>query len=302
VSGLGRSLMRVRSPLLGFALVLPSLVLILALIAYPLVFSLVLSFGKVGANFRHYQFVGLGNYVSVFTDPENWHALLVTLEFAAAVTLAVTLVALGGALLLNFEVRGRALFRSLLLVPWAIPPIANGVIWLSIFNKNYGALNGLLFQLGIKTAYTLAWSDNPGLAMASVLIAQVWKWSPFITLMLLAALQSIPEDLYHAARIDGAGIWRRFASITLPLLMPTMLLLTLLNVVWAANAFDLIFALTRGGPGDATKVVAYYIWIRTFSATADFGGGAALSYVVLLICVLVTFAYARAAKRQRVDY
>ena len=298
-SGLYR---RPRSPLLAFTLVFPSLLIILLLIIYPLLFSLVISFGKVGANFRGYQFVGLKNYLAVVTDNAIWHSFLLTLEWVVGVSVVLMLVGLSGALLLNTDIRGRTIFRTLLLVPWAVPPVANGIIWLSIFNKNYGALNGLLYQLGFTQAYSVGWLETPRLAMVSVIVAQVWKWSPFITLMLLAALQSIPEELYEAAKIDGAGFVRRFSRLTIPLLLPTLLLLTLLNLVWALNAFDLIYALTQGGPGNATKVIAYHIWKQTFSAAADFGGGAALSYIVLFISLFITVAYARVVKARRVEY
>jgi multiple sugar transport system permease protein len=293
---------RPRSSLLGFTLVLPSLLIILLLIIYPLLFSLVISFGKVGANFRGYQFVGLVNYVTAVTDPQIWHAFLLTLEWVVGVSVILMVVGLSGALLLNTNIRGRAIFRTFLLVPWAVPPVANGIIWLSIFNKNYGAVNGLLYQLGFLQAYDIGWLETPRLAMLSVIIAQVWKWSPFITLMLLAALQSIPEELYEAAKIDGAGIMRRFSNLTVPLLLPTLLLLTLLNLVWALNAFDLIYALTQGGPGNATKVIAYHIWKQTFSAAADFGGGAALSYIVLFISIFITVAYSRVVRARRVEF
>ncbi len=293
---------RPRSPLLAFTLVFPSLLIILLLIIYPLLFSLVISFGKVGANFRDYQFVGLKNYLTVVSDNAIWHSFLLTLEWVIGVSAVLMLVGLSGALLLNTDIRGRAIFRTLLLVPWAVPPVANGIIWLSIFNKNYGALNGLLYQLGFTQAYSVGWLETPRLAMVSVIVAQVWKWSPFITLMLLAALQSIPEELYEAAKIDGAGVVRRFSYLTVPLLLPTLLLLTLLNLVWALNAFDLIYALTQGGPGNATKVIAYHIWKQTFSAAADFGGGAALSYIVLFISLFITIAYARVVKARRVEY
>ena len=298
-SGLYR---RPRSPLLAFTLVFPSLLIILLLIIYPLLFSLVISFGKVGANFRGYQFVGLKNYLAVVTDNAIWHSFLLTLEWVVGVSVVLMLVGLSGALLLNTDIRGRTIFRTLLLVPWAVPPVANGIIWLSIFNKNYGALNGLLYQLGFTQAYSVGWLETPRLAMVSVIVAQVWKWSPFITLMLLAALQSIPEELYEAAKIDGAGFMRRFSHLTIPLLLPTLLLLTLLNLVWALNAFDLIYALTQGGPGNATKVIAYHIWKQTFSAAADFGGGAALSYIILFISLFIMVAYARVVKARRVEY
>lgn len=293
---------RPRSPLLAFTLVFPSLVIILLLIIYPLLFSLVISFGKVGANFRGYQFVGLKNYLAVVTDNAIWHSFLLTLEWVVGVSVVLMLVGLSGALLLNTDIRGRTIFRTLLLVPWAVPPVANGIIWLSIFNKNYGALNGLLYQFGFAQAYSVGWLETPRLAMVSVIVAQVWKWSPFITLMLLAALQSIPEELYEAAKIDGAGFVRRFSRLTIPLLLPTLLLLTLLNLVWALNAFDLIYALTQGGPGNATKVIAYHIWKQTFSAAADFGGGAALSYIILFISLFIMVAYARVVKARRVEY
>lgn len=291
-----------QSTIFAFSLVFPSLLVILILIVYPLAYSFILGFGKVGANFRGYKFIGVQNYINVITDKFVWHSFLVTLEWVAGVTILLQLAGLGGALLLNTNIRGKSIFRALLLVPWAVPPVANGIIWLSIYNKNYGALNGLLYQLGIIREYNIAWLETPSLAILSVIIAQVWKWSPFATLMILAALQSIPDELYEVAKIDGAGIIQRFRFITLPLLLPTLLILILLNLVWSLNAFGLIYALTQGGPGNATKVIAYHIWKQTFSAAADFGGGAAMSYIVLFISIMITLLYSRAARAARVQF
>jgi ABC-type sugar transport system permease subunit len=246
--------------------------------------------------------VGIRNYVTVLTDPYVWYSFRITLQWVVGVTVVLQLVALGGALLLNTNIRGQAICRALLLVPWAIPSVANGILWLSIYNTSYGALSGILYQFGIIKDYTIGWLETPWLAMVSVTVAQVWKWSPFATLMILAALQAIPYELYESAKIDGAGVFARFWHVTLPLLLPTTLILVLLNLVWSLNAFELIYALTQGGPGNATKVIAYHIWKQTFSPAADFGSGAALSYIILILSLIITLLYAKAARAARVQY
>ena len=198
--------------------------------------------------------------------------MAVALEIALGVLIA---------LMLNRDFPRRWFVRMLALLPWAIPPVVNGIIWKWMLNPRYGALNGLLLQLGIiKTPDDyIIWLGTPTLALLMVVLADVWKETPFIMLLFLAALQTIPRDLYEAARIDGAGPIRILFRITLPLIAPTLFVAVALRTIWALKSFDLIYSLTAGGPSNGTSVIAYYTYLESF-VSLDLGRGAAAAYLL----------------------
>ncbi len=286
-----------RSVLFGLTLVTPSLLTIFIIIIFPLLYTFFLSLGEVNANFGDYKFIGLENYISSFKDSSFLRSIYTTFKWVAGVVILELILGMCFALLLNTNIRGRNIYRTILLIPWALPPIVNGILWKQIYNQNFGALNGLLFQLKIIDDYTIAWLGTPVLAMISVIIAQVWKGTPFVTLMFLAGLQTIPEDLYDAAMVDGAGLIKRFRHITLPLLRPIILAMVLLNTVWSFNVFDVIYATTAGGPANSTQVIAYYVWHKTFMAT-NFSKGSALAFIVLLISLVFAYSYIKGLRRR----
>jgi multiple sugar transport system permease protein len=192
---------------------------------------------------------------------------------------------------LSTQMRGRSVFRSLLLVPMMLPAVVVGVVWRLMLNSNFGALNGTLKGIGVNTD-ALTWTGSPKLAMASVIVADVWQWTPFMFLILLAGLQAIPQEPYEAALIDGASGWQTFRHVTLPLLKPAILIALLLRTMDLLRVFDQIFILTEGGPGFATETVSLYIY-RTAFRFSNFGYAAAMSFVLLMITNVISVGYIR---------
>jgi multiple sugar transport system permease protein/N,N'-diacetylchitobiose transport system permease protein len=244
-------------------------------------------------------FVGLANYVDVLGDPYFQASLGRTVYFMV-VSIAIEMV-LGVlvALLLNKPFKGRGLLRALILVPWALPITIDAAMWKWILNANYGALNSLLWQLGLIDKYQ-AWLSDYHTAMLFVIVADVWKVTPLVILLTLAALQTIPISLYEAAVVDGANRWRSFWRITLPLITPTLMIVLLIRSMDAFRVFDIIYIMTTGGPADGTKVLSYYTYLEAFSYLR-FGRAAALSYLMTLFVGVLAFAYIKLLNRE-VEY
>jgi ABC-type sugar transport system permease subunit len=199
---------------------------------------------------------------------------------------AITVLALPAALLLNETFRGRRALAALLLVPWSIPTVANGLMWKWIYDESFGALNGALAQLGLIDRY-LVWLGDPAKTLALVANAYVWRAVPLATILLLVTMKSIPDVLYRAAKVDGAGLVQRFIHVTLPSLRPGLVMVVIFETMLAIRHFDLFFILTSGGPGDASHVAAWHVYVETFR-NLSFGTGSALAYMM----ALATFAIA----------
>jgi multiple sugar transport system permease protein len=212
-----------------------------------------------------------------------------TFVYAIAALTCEFLLGLGLALLLNSEIRGRGIFRASLLVPMMLPAVVVGVVWRLMLNPNFGAINGTLKQIGINTE-SLTWTASPKLAMLSVIAVDVWQWTPFVFLVLLAGLQAIPQEPYEAALIDGSSRWQTFWHVTLPLLKPSILIVLLLRTMDLLRVFDQIFILTEGGPGFATETISLYIY-RTAFRFFDFGYAAAMSFVLLALTNVISAIY-----------
>jgi ABC-type sugar transport system permease subunit len=284
--------------LLAAVLMLPALLIICVVTLYPLARSFWISLHRW--NLMRPQegqpFVGLDNYRFILTDPQFHESLRLTVIFTvSAVILEITL-AVGIALVLNRNFRGRTFVRLLALLPWAVPSIVNGIMWKWILNPSYGALNGLLYSLGIIDQYII-WLGDPQTAMAMVVLADVWKETAFIMLLVLAALQTIPHDLYEAARVDGANPLQSFWHITLPLIQPVLFVAIALRTIWALKSFDLIYTLTAGGPSNGTAVVGYYTYIKSF-VSLQLGRGAAAAYIMTLLVFLLVIVYQRVLYRE----
>lgn len=192
-------------------------------------------------------------------------------------------------LVLNRSFKGRGLVRALILVPWALPHIVTGITWKWIFNANYGVLNGILYSLGLIESYK-AWLGSADTALYMIVVPKVWKEIPFVALILLAGLQTIPRRLYESARVDGANPWQSFLHVTLPLLKPQILVVLVLETVWAIRVFDVVYAMTRGGPANASMVLNYLTYKETFEYL-HFGYGAALAWIMLIITLGLAIIY-----------
>lgn len=268
----------------GWILLLPALLLLLFVFAYPLAraFWLSLFTKNLGTELQP-VFSGLDNYVRMAGDGRFWQSFWTTTVFTSASVVLELLLGMGIALVLNQRFLGRSLVRTTAILPWALPTALIGLAWAWIFNDQFGVMNDILLRLGlIRTG--INWLGDPTLAMMAVIFADVWKTTPFISILLLAGLQSISADLYEAHAVDGATPWQSFRKITLPLLMPQILIALLFRFAQAFGIFDLISVMTGGGPGGATEVVSLYIY-STVMRYLDFGYGAALVVVTFLLLV-----------------
>ena len=272
----------------------PAILLILAFSIAPLVYVFYLSFQDLRIGMGASGFAGLDNYRFVLEDASVTRALTNTLYFAALSVLLSTLIGLGVALLLNSDMPGAGWLVSAIVLPWAIPEIVNALMWQWIYNPTYGALNGILYSLGLIPDYR-AWLSSPGSAMHAVIFAYAWKLVPFVVIILYAGLTAIPTEYYEAAEIDGAGALAQFLHITLPLLAAPLGVVVLFCMVWSMRAFDIVYLLTRGGPGDGTMVLSYFVFAKAFEF-GDVGAGAAVACLLAIMTFVLTGLYMRALR------
>jgi multiple sugar transport system permease protein len=286
----------------GLALLMtaPALVFLLAIIAYPLVYALVLSVHQVGVRelrSGEMPFVGLDNVLALVNDAVFHASLQHTFIFVAISVVLEVILGIGIALTVNEQsIWLSRVTRVLILLPWAVPPIVNGLLWSFIYSSKYGYLNVLLLNAGVIGEF-VQWTGNADIALYMVVIPYVWRTTPFAVLLFHAALQGVPDELYEAAEVDGAGAWHRFWSITLPLLIPTILVVLVLRTSFAFMVFDEIFAITGGGPGNATWTAAWYIYRTSFQPPFEIGVGAAAGYVLALIIFIIAFIYVKLLNR-----
>jgi multiple sugar transport system permease protein len=264
---------------------LPAAILLLFVFGYPIVRAFWLSFfAKNLATKLQPVFCGLDNYARMVGDGHFWQSFWIATTFTTASVILELLLGLGIALVLNQKFWGQGGVRTIAILPWALPTALMGLAWAWIFNDQFGVVNDILLRLGIiKTG--INWLGEPTLALLATIFADVWKTTPFISILLLASLQSISPDLYEAHAMDGAKPWQSFYQITLPLLAPQILIATLFRFAQAFGIFDLIAVMTGGGPGGATEVISLYIY-STVMRYLDFGYGAALMVVTFLLLVL----------------
>jgi multiple sugar transport system permease protein/N,N'-diacetylchitobiose transport system permease protein len=241
-------------------------------------------------------FVGLKNYEKLLANPGFRAALGHTLHFTVLSLIIELVIGVAVALLLNARFRGRWLLRAVIVIPWAIPTIVNGAMWRWIYNPSYGALNNLLVSLHFTKQYH-AWLGDPATAMNMVVIADAWKMIPLVAMLVLAALQLIPEEVYEAAAVDGAGRLRSFVSVTLPYLKSVILVVLVIRTIDAIKVFDIIYAMTGGGPADSTLPVAYYAYNETFNQLFISRGSAA-AYLIAMVTLVFTLVYSRLLRNE----
>jgi multiple sugar transport system permease protein len=243
-------------------------------------------------------FVGLENYHELIKDSVARHSFWVTAVFVAITTFFELLIGLFIALLINHRFPGRGLLRACVLIPWAIPTVVSAQMWRFLFNDAYGMINYAAF--GADTARYIPWLAIPGTALSAIIVADIWKTSSFAALLILAGLQVIPEELYQAAKVDGAGLWRRFRHITWPLIRPALLISLLFRTVDAFRVFDLAFVMTQGGPADATNVLQLYGYKKMF-VEGWMGYGSAISVCIFIIVLILSIIYVRSVGRRLLE-
>jgi multiple sugar transport system permease protein len=275
----------------GLCFVAPALIALALILGYPILRSLLLAMQHVrlGGGHLHVHWIGWANYASLFQDDGFILALRNTVFFSFGEVVLVTLIGLGAAMLLNHRFGQFGILRVFLIVPWAIAPVANAVLWKWILNSNYGVLNAILKSLGIIDQYVV-WLGMPMRALSLLLLVDVWKSVPFITLLFLAGLQRIPKILYRAATLDGANAWAQFRFVTLPSLRTTIAIAVVLQTIWSLRVFDLVFVLTRGGPADGTVLLNFLAYRVTFNFL-NLGRGAAIANIVFTMSFILAILY-----------
>jgi multiple sugar transport system permease protein len=283
---------RTRKLLVGYSYLVPAALCMFATVVVPIGMAIRMSlYYDVLYKPQDYRFIGLGNYVRLIEDPVFWLTLYNSVVWVFSSVVLQFLAGFAAALLLHQTFKGRALVRTLTLLPWIIPGVVVGLIWEWLYQPNYGVINDLLLKAGWMHE-RVAWLSSPDLAMLAVVFTNVWRGIPFFAIMLLAGLQAIPGELYEAAHVDGAGALGRFWHITLPLLRPIIVVATATRIIWTFNYADLIFVMTGGGPANATQITSTYTLMQAY-ANLDFGYAGALSVVLLLVMLAFTAAYLR---------
>lgn len=278
-----------RSDNTRFYFLLPAVIWVLLFTIFPMLYALSTTVWSFRFGVRN-QFVWFDNFVRLFTDSNLHNGLRVTLTFVAVTVTIQMLLGFGLALLLNREIRGKNVLRALMILPLFATPVAMGYLGITMFYEESGPINGFIQALG---GNKIAWLSNPFWALIAVILIDIWQWTPFVFLVSLAGLQGLPQDLYEAAKVDGAGGWQLFRKITLPLIAPTLWLILLLRLVDAFKVFDIPMSLTLGGPGRATEVYSMFTY-RTGLRFFDHGFAATQGLLLLVIVsIIVSLLFGR---------
>jgi multiple sugar transport system permease protein len=276
----------------GLLLVAPSVLVILLIGIFPLVYTLVVSFQQITMTDVDTSFAGLVNYRQLFRDERLWQALLHTaIIFAVALPLELALGLMMAQLFLD-HLPGRQIFIALLVLPTVIAPLIAGAMWRLLLDNRYGPVNQIVSWVWGEPV-TLLWTVNPALVYPAILLAEVWQWTPFMFLVLLAALSNVDKSLLEAAEIDGARFWLAFRKITLPAIWPVMAIALLIRSLDLARIFDVIWALTEGGPGTMTETISIYTYVQGFKQFETSYTGAIAFLVIAILTVAVTSAIKR---------
>lgn len=288
ISGISRIVNR-RLPWL---MVMPAACLVLALAIIPGISSVILSFQDLGLNSgESVRWIGLENYFDWLHDAAFWNSISLTLQWTlGSVTLQV-LFGLGVALLLNKQFTGRGLLRALVLIPWVLPIVSTANIWVWMYNDVYGIINTSLLALGLVDR-PIPWLSSPDLSMMSAIMVKTWREFPFAALLIMAGLQSIPSELYEAAKLDGAGAWARFRHVTLPGLRLVLLVILMLQTIWTFNDVSTVYLLTQGGPGTSTEILPILVYNTSF-ISGELSRGAAAAVLMFLIVAVMVSLYVR---------
>lgn len=279
-------------------LLAPAMAVLALITLMPLANTFWLSFTdkRISALPTPTHFIGLENYIYALTDPDFQDALFRTLYFTVVSVGLEGVIGVAIAVLLNQQFKGRTLLRALIILPWAVPTIVNAVAWRLIYHPDYGALNSMLYQLGLISDYR-SWIGDPMTAMHMVILADVWKNFPLVAYVALAALQTVPGDLLKAAAVEGASPWKRFWSITLPWIAGPLMVVMVLRTIEAFRVFDIVYVMTGGGPADSTKTASFYVYQEYFNYLRS-GSGASYAVLVAGISAVMILGYYAAARRQ----
>lgn len=268
----------------SYAFLMPTILLILALSIFPLIFSLVLAFTSWDLSRLEggVRFTGLQNFVTLFNDTRFWNTARVTVLFVLGSVGLQFFLGLGLAMLLNQEIRFRRFFRVAFLVPMMLTPAAVGYVGRMLFNEGQGPINDMIKHVG---GPAIPWLSNSALALPSLILLDTWEWVPFVTIVLLAGLQSLPLEVFESARVDGASEWSIFRHITFPMLAPVSITVILIRALEAFKLFDIVMVMTGGGPGTATETVTMYAYTVGMK-NGNLGYASAIAYSLLVMVII----------------
>ncbi len=289
---LARFAAHLRENKLAYIYILPSFVVLGFVVIYPFIYNVVISFSDMSlGHFRDWKLIGLEQYLRVFREKVFYILFLKTLGWTFVNVFFHVVIGVSLALLLNRPLPGRAIFRTLLILPWAVPQYITALTWRGIFNYEYGYINLLLKK--VFDLPPIQWLSDPLGAFAAATITNIWLGFPFMMVIALGGLQSIPKELYEAAEVDGAQPWRQFWTITAPLLKPVMIPAISLGVIWTFNNFNVIWLVSDGGkPADSTHILVSFVYRQVFNYYS-YGYGAALSIVIFVILLLFSINFIR---------
>lgn len=279
----------------GYLLVVPACIAIFLVSIYPMLYGISLAFQNytlTKANSDDFRtFAGLKNFIEIFKQSEYIQACQNTLFWTLTNVIVQVVLAVLIALALNRKIKGRGFFRTTALIPWAVPSVIAALTFRFLYDANVGIINAVLKKLGI-LADGISWLGNLETARWAVVIESIWKGTPFVMIFVLAALQSVPHEMYESARVDGAGGVKTFFKITLPMIKETLGIATILTTIGTINNFNAVWLMTQGGPPGSTEIMFTYAYRRAFSAH-NFGQAAAISVIMFIIIALCTFVYTK---------
>ncbi len=288
---------RSTSPRIAYYLFLPALIVLFAVAIYPTFHSLYLSLSEWSlrtADTPPY-FVGLSNYIEIFRNEQFYTVLRNTLMFSITAVFIETILGIGIALLLNKDLTGIPAIRTIILVPMVMTPVAVAFIWKMLLDTEFGVINYVLENV---TGVTVGWLTNPSIALGSVMLVDIWQWTPFLVLVILSGLKALPREPFEAAEIDGASRFKSFRHVTLPLLKPILLVAILLRLMDCLKIFDQIYVLTYGGPGSSTETMSLYAYKIAFKYFRT-GSAASVSYILLIMIIMLAYPLIRTISKRR---
>lgn len=285
--------LQARNALRGYLFILPCIVLLLAVLGFPMVAAVANSFTPLWSPEKTFT---LGNYFALLEDALFWNALRVTGVFVGGTVGMHLLLGFVVALALNAAIRAKKFFRVVAILPWTVPDVISGLIWRFMYNPTSGIINDVWMRIGIGGDY-IEWLARPGLALPSVIIADVWRGYPFVMVILLAGLQAIPKELYEAARVDGASRLQEFFQVTIPGVMRITLIALALDTIWQIRRFGLIYNMTLGGPGHVTEILSLYVYKHYFKYF-NFEYASAIAVVMAVIMLAISYPYIRTITRR----
>jgi multiple sugar transport system permease protein len=282
-----------RQELQGYAFILPCVLMLLLVLGFPAAIAVANSFTPLWSEVKTFT---LENYVKLAKDDLFWNSLSITFRFVGSTVVLHLVVGLAVALALNAQIKANRLFRVIAILPWTVPDVISGLIWRFMYNPTSGIINHLLRSSGVTKTY-IEWLAHPKLALASVVLADVWRGYPFVMIILLAGLQAIPRELYEAARVDGATALQEFRHITIPLLRRMVIVAAALDTIWQFRRFGLIYNMTLGGPGHITEILSLYVYKQYFKYF-NFEYASAVAVVMAVIMLIISLPYVRMIVRR----